>query len=347
MWQRATDAVFLGGFSLLYSMAVSVLKHRKGDTRIALDAITTDSLPQDDRSGKGFPVINVLTIDVEEYFHPTEIQQVVPVNEWESLSSRVEREVLELLDLFDTHQVKATFFILGWVAPAAAASGPANRRPGPRDRLPQLRSFPRVSPHAGAVPPRHEPGGRHDSGRQRGNAEGVPGGRATRSRGSRCGPSRSSWNPGLCSTRASTPSRTTATAYPAPSGMRTSCTPPSGPIQEIPIATVELAKGRIAPIGGGGYLRMLPYRYTAAGIRRMNRDEQSQACIYFHPWELDPHQPRLTSALVPRLRTYTGLRGMRSKVERLITDFQFSTLTAVHGRPELVMTAGRPVFSGR
>src|SRR6185295_7931101 len=118
---------------------------------------------------------------------------------------------------------------------------------------------------------------------------------------------------------------------------------PSGPIKEIPIATVELWNNRIAPIGGGGYMRLLPYRYTSAGIRRMNREEQQPACIYFHPWELDPQQPRLASARVARLRTYTGMRGMRRKLERLMTDFQFSTLTAVHGNAPVAMAAGSSV----
>ena len=83
------------------------------------------------------------------------------------------------------------------------------------------------------------------------------------------------------------------------------------------------------PIGGGGFLRLLPYRYTAAGIRRVNNIEEKPVCIYFHPWEIDPAQPRLAFKLVSRLRTYTGIAGMQSKVERLLTDFSFAPLTAV------------------
>jgi polysaccharide deacetylase family protein (PEP-CTERM system associated) len=109
----------------------------------------------------------------------------------------------------------------------------------------------------------------------------------------------------------------------------------SGPIHEVPIATVRLSNQKIAPVGGGGYLRLLPYRYTAAGIRRINEQEGQPACMYFHPWELDLDQPRLASGLVSRLRTYTGLRGMASKLNRLFTEFQFSTMTSIHpGRLE-------------
>jgi hypothetical protein len=68
----------------------------------------------------------------------------------------------------------------------------------------------------------------------------------------------------------------------------------------------------------------------AAGIRRINQRERRPACIYFHPWEIDAGQPRLASGLVSRLRTYTGIRGMEKKLERLLTDFRFSTMSSVY-----------------
>jgi polysaccharide deacetylase family protein (PEP-CTERM system associated) len=105
---------------------------------------------------------------------------------------------------------------------------------------------------------------------------------------------------------------------------------PAGSILEIPVATVVLSKRQVAPVGGGGYLRLLPYRYTAAGIRRVNEEEGKPACIYFHPWELDPDQPRLASGMVSRARTYRGLEGMVQKLERLLKEFSFSSLVAVH-----------------
>jgi polysaccharide deacetylase family protein (PEP-CTERM system associated) len=106
---------------------------------------------------------------------------------------------------------------------------------------------------------------------------------------------------------------------------------PSGSILEVPVATIVLSKRQVAPIGGGGYLRLLPYRYTAAGIRRVNEEEGKPACIYFHPWELDPDQPRLASGMVSRARTYRGLEGMAQKLERLMREFTFSSLGAIHG----------------
>jgi len=104
----------------------------------------------------------------------------------------------------------------------------------------------------------------------------------------------------------------------------------SGPILEVPVATVQVGKTGVVPVGGGGYLRLLPYRYTAAGIRRVNSDERQPACIYFHPWELDPDQPRLPLKPVSRLRTYTGLHGMAKKLDCLLRDFRFATLSEVY-----------------
>jgi polysaccharide deacetylase family protein (PEP-CTERM system associated) len=105
---------------------------------------------------------------------------------------------------------------------------------------------------------------------------------------------------------------------------------PSGPIFEVPVATVRFGRNRVAPAGGGAYLRLLPYCYTAAGIRRINRIEQQPACIYFHPWEIDSDQPRLACGRISRLRTYAGIGGMMRKLDSLLSDFRFSSLQQVY-----------------
>src|ERR1700693_5401677 len=107
----------------------------------------------------------------------------------------------------------------------------------------------------------------------------------------------------------------------------------SGPIVEVPIATVQLSAQQVTPVGGGAYLRLFPYRYVAAGIRKINNIEQQSACLYSHPWEFDPDQPRMANGLIAHLRTYTGLGGMRRKITRLFQDFEFSTMRAVYHHP--------------
>jgi hypothetical protein len=99
---------------------------------------------------------------------------------------------------------------------------------------------------------------------------------------------------------------------------------------EVPVATAELFGGRVTPVGGGGYLRLLPYCYTSAGIRRINRLEQQPACIYFHPWELDRSQPHMAKGVLARARTYLGLRSMPEKLDRLLGEFEFIPMTEVY-----------------
>jgi polysaccharide deacetylase family protein (PEP-CTERM system associated) len=105
---------------------------------------------------------------------------------------------------------------------------------------------------------------------------------------------------------------------------------PAGPILEVPVATTELFNGSVIPVGGGGYMRLLPYRYMAAGIRRINDKENRPACVYFHPWEIDELQPRMANGLISNLRTYTGIAKMGRKLERLVSDFQFATMSTVY-----------------
>lgn len=274
-------------------------------------------------------VTNILTIDVEEYFHPTEVQAFVGQNQWETLPSRVEPEVRLVLDLLEEHNVKATFFVLGWVA---------ERRPGLVRAIAERGHEIGCHSHAHRLVYDLSPAQfRQDTMRAVAAVEGA------------CGVTPRAYRaPSYSITRESFWALETllecgfthdSSIYPIAhdrygiAGFERHAhilETPSGPLTEVPIATVRLANGRVAPIGGGGYLRLLPYVYTAAGIRRINRVDQQPACIYFHPWEIDPHHPRLATGAIARLRTYTGLNGMRGKLERLLSEFRFSSLTAVH-----------------
>jgi polysaccharide deacetylase family protein (PEP-CTERM system associated) len=270
---------------------------------------------------------NIISVDVEEYFHPTELAQYLRQDEWASLPSLVEPETRHVLDIFDRHQVSGTFFVLGWVAeryPALvreiASRGheigchsffhrlvydltPAEFRQDTHRAVDAIENACGITPRAYRAPSYSitekslwaleilaECGFTHDSSIYPINHDryGIPGfGRH---------------------------GRTIPTQ--------------SGSIVEVPIATVQLSEQNVAPVGGGAYLRLLPYRYTAAGVRRINGEDQQPACMYFHPWELDPDHPRLARGWVSRLRTYAGLRSMSRKIERLLSEFQFGTLTA-------------------
>jgi polysaccharide deacetylase family protein (PEP-CTERM system associated) len=103
---------------------------------------------------------------------------------------------------------------------------------------------------------------------------------------------------------------------------------PSGTIIEFPVSTLAVGDRR-APFAGGAYLRLLPYTYTRWGIYFLNHAEQHSACIYVHPWELDPEQPRLNVGLTSMLRHYTGLGTLEKKLRLLLRDFEFATLESL------------------
>ena len=277
------------------------------------------------------PIPNVLSVDVEEYFHPTEVQAYVTQSDWGTLVSRVDAQVRFILDLLERHETKATFFILGWVAERYPALVRAIADNGHE-----------IACHSYAHRLVYELTPiqfRHDTMRAVSAIADVCG---TAPRAYRA-PSYSITRQSFWALEVLIECGFThdSSIYPIAhdrygiAGFERHAhvlETPSGPITEVPVATVRLRNGRVAPIGGGGYLRLLPYRYTAAGIRRLNREERQPACMYFHPWEIDPYQPRLAEGLIARMRTYTGLKGMRRKLERLLADFSFSTLTAVHSQ---------------
>ncbi|HKT46192.1 MAG TPA: XrtA system polysaccharide deacetylase [Candidatus Acidoferrales bacterium] len=96
----------------------------------------------------------------------------------------------------------------------------------------------------------------------------------------------------------------------------------AGPIAEFPMPTLALGSYR-APFGGGAYMRILPYWYTRWALLDFNNRESRPACVYVHPWELDPEQPRMSGSVTAKLRQYTGLRGLEKKLVRLLRDFEF------------------------
>jgi polysaccharide deacetylase family protein (PEP-CTERM system associated) len=103
---------------------------------------------------------------------------------------------------------------------------------------------------------------------------------------------------------------------------------PDCAIIEIPVTTAEFAGRRLAA-GGGGFFRLLPYAFSRWAIKQVNGDGEA-AIIYFHPWEIDPGQPRVTAApLRSKLRHYTNLSVMADKLKRLIGDFGWTRLDTI------------------
>lgn len=271
---------------------------------------------------------NILTVDVEDYFHPTEVQRSVDPSAWDSLPSRVEEATSFLLDLLAEARVSATFFILGWVARRHPS---LVRRIADTGHEVACHSFSHalvysLSPHQF----------RQDT---RDAADAIAQACGSQPRAYRA-PSfsitaRSLWalevllECGFTTDSSIYPVRHDRYGLPGRPAFPHRIPTPSGPILEVPPAAVPLASGHAAPAGGGAYLRLLPLLYTASAIRTLNHRHQIPACIYVHPWEFDPGQPRLASGRLARLRTYLGLRSMPVKLARLLRLFAFDSMSRV------------------
>jgi polysaccharide deacetylase family protein (PEP-CTERM system associated) len=111
----------------------------------------------------------------------------------------------------------------------------------------------------------------------------------------------------------------------APRGIHQRQLPSGQTIWEIPPSTVRFA-GQNLPVGGGGYLRLLPMAFTRWGIKRIHRQDGRPVMVYFHPWEIDPEQPRLSSGWKSRLRHYTGLEKTESRLHQILAQGHFQPL---------------------
>jgi polysaccharide deacetylase family protein (PEP-CTERM system associated) len=275
-------------------------------------------------------MVNIFSVDLEDYFHPTEVGHGVA--DWTHFSPRIEFGTNLLLDLLAEYNTRGTFFVLGWVA----------------DRHPQLvRKIADAGHEIGCHSYRHSLVFRLTPDEFKEDTR-----RAIRAIEDVCGVSpklyrapsfsivsKSFWALEILAelgfTHDSSIYPIVHDRYGVPGFLRHAhpIRTFSSSIMEVPIATVQLAAKQVTPVGGGAYLRLLPYRYTAAGIRRLNSVEQQPACVYTHPWELDPDQPRMAKGLISSLRTYSGLGSMSRKVRRLFEEFEFSTMGEVHPYP--------------
>jgi polysaccharide deacetylase family protein (PEP-CTERM system associated) len=285
--------------------------------------------------GQG-PVINAMTVDVEDYFHVSVFDGVVPRSRWDRLESRVCANTERLLAMFDDAHVRATFFVLGWVAerhPALvrriAAEGHEIASHGFAHRL---------------VYDQTPAAFRDDVTRAKAVLEEASGFEVVGFRA----PSfsitpRSLW---ALDVLIEAGYRYDASVFPIRHdryGIPVSARHPyriereGGDLIEVPASTARLF-GVNLPVGGGGYFRMLPYAWTRWGLTRINNVEGRPAVFYLHPWELDPDQPRLSVGTLSRFRHYANLSATDERLARLLRDFAFGPMAAVM-LPEAMVAA--------
>lgn len=279
-------------------------------------------------NGAAAPVVNAMSVDIEEYFQVGAFERTIDPADWSSIASRVEYNTQACIDLFAEAGVSSTFFTLGWVA---------ERHPALVRRI--VEAGHELASHGyahGRVHDMDAGGFRADLRRTRGILEDIGG---VAIRGYRA-PSFSigARNPWALQVLADEDYAYSSSVAPFghdhygwPGSPRFAHKPVAGsPMIEVPVTTVDVG-GKIMAAGGGGFFRLLPYAFSSWAIRRVNREERQPAVFYFHPWEVDPEQPRVDNApLKSRVRHYTNLSRMADKMRRVLTDFRWDRMDRVY-----------------
>jgi len=276
-------------------------------------------------------MLNALTIDVEDYFQVNAFARHVKQEQWDGFPLRVDRNTRQILDMLDSFSIKATFFILGWVA----------------ERLPELTKEIHRRGHEIAC---------HGYGHELIYAIGPERFRADIRRSKslledQCGvPVNGYRAPSYSITKQSLwaleilveegfkydssifPVLHDTYGIPDAERFPHSISTGAGALVEFPLTTLPLQVGwkkiRL-PIAGGGYLRLLPVGIIRRGIEKINRLEKQPAVLYFHPWEIDPGQPRIKAGLKSSFRHYLNLHKTEGKLRCIMGSLKFAPMREV------------------
>jgi len=281
-------------------------------------------------------MLHALSFDVEEYFQVANLREAFDESSWADVESRLDVGMEAIMGALDRHGARATFFFLGWIA----------------DRHPQwvrrcLDAGHEVASHGW----RHAflqdigPEGLDDD---MGRAEAaIMSAGAPKPRGFRASTftltKETWWAVNVIAKRGyrydssihpvQHPTYGIAGFDPGISRLEVE----EGALVEFPVSTCR-AFGRNWPIGGGGYFRLLPGSVTRGAVRHLEQSG-TPACLYLHPWEFDPGQPRVKAGISARFRHYLNLNKTLPRLERLLEQFSFGTMEEVLDRSEL---AGQP-----
>lgn len=274
---------------------------------------------------EGRGIVNALTIDVEDYFHVAALSPHIPRAQWDALPCRVERNVEIILSLLDDAGAHATFFTLGWVA---------ERYPGlVRGIVSQGHEIASHGYGHNRVTDQSPEAFLADIRLAKSVLEGISGEQVKGYRAPNF--SVNDRNPWAFDCIAEAGYRYSSSVYPVrhdhygmPRGPRFAYLSRDG-LLELPVTTHRLFRTNV-PAGGGGYFRLMPYSVSRWLIRRVNQIDEQAAIFYFHPWEIDPEQPRITGlSMKTQFRHYVNLERTQDKLRRLLSDFTWDRLDRV------------------
>lgn len=266
---------------------------------------------------------NAMTIDVEDYFQVSAFEPYVSRDQWDSRECRVESNVDRILQRLDDKNITATFFTLGWVA---------ERYPALLQRM--VNAGHEVASHGWShvrVTQQNQQEFRDDVTRTKHLLEDVTGQQVLGYRAA-------SYSIGASNLWALEVLRDTGHRYSSsifpikhdlygmPDAPRFAFHPHDDDFVEFPVTTVRV-KEKNLPCGGGGWFRLVPYSGMRWAMRKVNRVDGQPVIFYFHPWEIDPDQPRQSGLNAKtRFRHYLNLNKMESRWLRLLDDFQWGPM---------------------
>lgn len=269
---------------------------------------------------------NAISIDVEDYFQVSAFEKTIDRNNWDSLEHRVEQNLEKVLELFSESDTKATFFTLGWIA----------------ERHPKIIKK--------IVSQGHELAS-HGYGHQRVSDLSREEFRVDITKAKKIledtsgkeilgyrAPSYSIGKDNIWALEvlAETGHSYSSSIYPIqhdhygyPEAPRFTFRDQKTGLIEVPISTVQFMN-RMFPVGGGGFFRFYPYQLSRWAINRVNEVENESTVFYFHPWELDPGQPRQVNiSAKTRFRHYLNLHKTEPRLRQLLQDFQWGRMDEV------------------
>lgn len=267
---------------------------------------------------------NAMTVDVEDYFQVSAFAPHISRDSWDRLPCRVESNIDRILELFDRQNVKATFFTLGWIA---------ERYPAMIRRI--VAGGHELASHGYGhlrASDQNETEFRQDVSSSKAILEDIGGQRVLgyRAPSFSIGP-KNLW---ALDVLLEAGYRYSSSIYPIrhdhygmPDAPRFSFYPNGhDKLLEVPITTVRMFD-RNFPAGGGGYFRFFPYALSRWFLQKVNQDDSSPGIFYFHPWELDPEQPRQAGVgLKTRFRHYINLHRMEDRLQALTRDFHWDRM---------------------
>ena len=268
-------------------------------------------------------ILNAMSVDVEDYFQVSAFERYVPRHDWPHRPTRVEANVDKILSLFDEHGVKGTFFTLGWIA---------ERFPAMVRRI--ASEGHEVASHGWShvrVTQQTPEEFREDVTRTKKMLEDVSGQGILGYRAASYSVGRD--NLWALDVLRETGHKYSSSIFPIkhdlygmPEAPRFAYHPGEGDFIEFPMTTVRIAQ-RNFPCAGGGWFRLVPYPGMRWAMRRVNGRDNQPVIFYFHPWEIDPDQPRVAGLdAKTSFRHYLNLKRTERRLKCLLNDFHWGRM---------------------